>query len=59
MQTLERRVRQAAERVCQAPNGKVSVSELRYFRTCHDQAVERAMALIQAGSVATGKLVMR
>lgn len=46
--TLERRVHRAAERVCQKPNGRVSVSEFTQFRTCQRQAVERAIAMIHS-----------
>lgn len=45
--TLERRVRRAAKRVCRKPKGRVSGSEFRRFRTCYQQSVERAMAVIQ------------
>ena len=46
--TLERRVHRAAERVCQKPNGRVSVSETMRFRTCQKQAFERAIAMIHS-----------
>ena len=44
--TLERRLHRAAERVCQKPIGRVSVSESMRYRTCQKQAFESAIAMI-------------
>jgi|AntRauTorckE6833_2_1112554.scaffolds.fasta_scaffold74661_1 UrcA family protein len=57
--TLERRVRRAVERVCQAPNGKVPVSEIRQFRTCRQQATEGAMASIRANAESNTRVAVR
>lgn len=50
---LERRVRRAAERVCQKPKGRVPVFEFRRFRTCHKQTFERTMAMIHGEQLDT------